>query len=357
MPTRVPLFARETCVIGTRPALPRLARPRAPVTARAHEVAVRSTRLLQRSLAVPEQAPFARPHLEEAQVLTVLGVGREARLAPRDPESLPAIPAEDMADRPSRVGVQRRQVAFVAPLRECTTGLRGLRLRGAEVCARVRELRLRDLRKARVGEHPPVVFEEPDHRFVLVHGGELSLELDRGIGGCRACDDRSETEQKGAQAQANGFQDPTSIEGTRPRRDGSRSNRSTARQVRRSLLSFTHGTREDGWPGGDAYGIFITTRVCGVRGASCGTGTRTPTSGARIRRPTIRRSRRARPDDSRPSGSIIDRVDDFSTAGSDVLGAATARAGTPGRGASRRRSRRARSPRRTARAPSRASSP
>lgn len=49
------------------------AAPRTPVAARAYEVAVRCDRLLAGALSVAEQTALGRPHLEEAQVLAVLG--------------------------------------------------------------------------------------------------------------------------------------------------------------------------------------------------------------------------------------------------------------------------------------------
>ena len=56
-----------------------------------------------RRFAVPEQATFARAHLEETEVLAVLRLRRVTGLAPRDLERLAAVaPAEDAADRDLR---------------------------------------------------------------------------------------------------------------------------------------------------------------------------------------------------------------------------------------------------------------
>jgi hypothetical protein len=79
--------------------IPRLARPRAPVAARADEVPVGSARLRKRALTVPEQLPRARPHLEEAEVLAVLCGGLEAGLAASDSQCLAAVVPEDVTDR------------------------------------------------------------------------------------------------------------------------------------------------------------------------------------------------------------------------------------------------------------------
>jgi hypothetical protein len=48
---------------------------------------------------VAEQLPLARAHLEEAAILAVLGCRPVPGLAARDLEGLPAIAAEDVADR------------------------------------------------------------------------------------------------------------------------------------------------------------------------------------------------------------------------------------------------------------------
>src|SRR6188472_3911419 len=79
--------------------VPRLARPGAPVAARAHEVAVRRLCLYQRGLAVTEKPALVRSHLEEPEVLAVLGVDAVAGLAAGDPERLAAVGAKDVADR------------------------------------------------------------------------------------------------------------------------------------------------------------------------------------------------------------------------------------------------------------------
>lgn len=76
-----------------------LTAPGAPVAPRVDEVLVRSDGLSSGGWAVAEQVPRERPHLEEAEVLTVLGGRLQARLAPGDVDGVPAVAAEDVADR------------------------------------------------------------------------------------------------------------------------------------------------------------------------------------------------------------------------------------------------------------------
>ena len=84
---RVPQFADETFA-GAGELAPGLARPRAPVAARVDEVPVGGRRLRGRSRAVAVDAPLVRAHLEQAEVLAVLGIGAQAGLAARDGERL-----------------------------------------------------------------------------------------------------------------------------------------------------------------------------------------------------------------------------------------------------------------------------
>ncbi len=65
-----------------------------------------------RRLAVTEQAPLVRAHLEEAEVLAVLSPRGEMRLAPGDGDRLLAVVAEHRADRSLRL--QRRELPCVA---------------------------------------------------------------------------------------------------------------------------------------------------------------------------------------------------------------------------------------------------
>jgi hypothetical protein len=76
-----------------------LAAPRAPIPAGGHEVLVRGDCLLLRRRTMSEELASERPHLEEAEVLPVLGVRLQPRFAPGDVEGLPAAPLEDPADR------------------------------------------------------------------------------------------------------------------------------------------------------------------------------------------------------------------------------------------------------------------
>jgi len=83
-------------------ALRRLAAPRAPVPARGHEVPVRGCRLCPGGRPVAEEVARERAHLEETEVLAVLGGRLQPRLAPGDIDGLAAVVAERSADRFSR---------------------------------------------------------------------------------------------------------------------------------------------------------------------------------------------------------------------------------------------------------------
>ena len=59
---------------------------------------MRSDGLFRGRGAVAEEAPRGRPHLEEAEILAVLGVGLQAGLAPRHGDGFVTVGAEDPAD-------------------------------------------------------------------------------------------------------------------------------------------------------------------------------------------------------------------------------------------------------------------
>ena len=151
-----------------------------------------------------------------------------------------------------------------------------------------------------------MLLEEADHRGVLLHGLQMPRELDAQPGG-GACvgDDRRGAEYEGAQARDEGFQEMTSAWGTGARRAPQSGPPAGEPGAGRSCLTLrasvaaVHKTARD-----DLRNLHTgchercrpvqrETPLSG-RFGGCGTGTRTPTSGARIRRPTIRRSRRAR---------------------------------------------------------------
>ena len=60
---------------GTARSAPGLARPRAPVATRRDEVPVGRGDLFSDRRAVPEESPLARAHLEQTEILAVLGLG------------------------------------------------------------------------------------------------------------------------------------------------------------------------------------------------------------------------------------------------------------------------------------------
>ena len=89
--------------------------PRAPVATGADEVPMRRDGLRVRGIAVTEQLPLVRAHLEEPEVLPVLCRRGEVGLAPGDRDRLLAVVAEDRTDRCFR----REDASRRAP-RACT---------------------------------------------------------------------------------------------------------------------------------------------------------------------------------------------------------------------------------------------
>src|SRR3954467_2536711 len=78
--------------------LPGLAGPGAPVAARRDEVPMRSNRVRRGRRPVAVDATLARAHLEQAEVLAVLGLCAKAGLATRDGKGFAAVIAEHAAD-------------------------------------------------------------------------------------------------------------------------------------------------------------------------------------------------------------------------------------------------------------------
>ncbi len=126
---------------------PRLARPRAPVAPRADEVPVRGPRLLERGPTVAEELPLTRAHLEEAAVLTVLGVRPVPGLTAGDLERLSAVGPEDVADclrgRALELLPQPPLLGCSGPSYKRDARASGPRLRAREVPARRSETKLR----------------------------------------------------------------------------------------------------------------------------------------------------------------------------------------------------------------------
>jgi hypothetical protein len=379
---------------GSRPATA----PRAPVSSRENEVPVRGARLLVGGRSVTEEAPFVRPHLEEAEVLAVPCGRLEARLAPRDVERLVAVPAEHRADRLPRR--QRGHSLGFAPgerlaeLGRCACRADELPLGAAESQSRLGAMASR-------AEERGALLVEADRAAVTADrvqlGREAGLEGDgrpalrsrrpRGrrrlsrLRGCRA----SAEDGDRAQADDEGSQGSTSWSGTGARRrNGRRSCRSIAagytkrhekrckplqnahmlryeRRLSRERCAGASGRRavlstnggNGGWQSSDrrdarrslpaAATVQRAQALRRMRPRGCGAGIRTPTSWSRARRPTVRRPRNGRPECRRVSLSS--------------LSYRRCRGGTRARGASRPRCRSAQRPRRRARGPIRAASP
>jgi hypothetical protein len=176
---------------------PRFARPRAPVASGRDEIAARSLRLLFGRCAVSEDAAFARPHLEQPEVLAVLGIGVEARLAMRHPQGLAAIRPEDPADdRLRRFRLRDSEPPGQAlPTENCSACLRS-HARTREISAVEGDLATRLGRESRVGEEPLVVAEEPEYLAVVLQVlGEGMSRFRRRM--CRTCTRRRRHRRRG----------------------------------------------------------------------------------------------------------------------------------------------------------------
>jgi hypothetical protein len=137
------------------------------------EVRVRCDRLLTGGLSVPEKTTFLRAHLEEAEILAVLRVGLEARLAPRHSKRLLAVLPEHLADGParrSRCSSSRLALVEESPYRRDRPGHPG------QTPLRALEGGLRAGLVFRRAQERAVVREEPNRAPVSVGSLELARE-------------------------------------------------------------------------------------------------------------------------------------------------------------------------------------
>ena len=141
---------------------------------------MRSLDLLLGRWAVAEEATFARAHLEQAQILAVLGVGVETRFALGHAQRLTAIRAEDAADDlPRRLGLCHREPAcktLPAKRFRARSGAKLLELPGKQPTVKC-DLAASLVRESRVGEEPLVVTEEAEHLTLVLNA--LSEGLNR----------------------------------------------------------------------------------------------------------------------------------------------------------------------------------
>ena len=159
-----------------REAAGRLAAPRAPVAPGGHEVPVRGRRLLPGARPVPEPLPGRRAHLEEAEVLAVLGSRLEPRFAPGDVDGVPAVLAEDSANRCSwRCGAQLAELHCSERPAEPTD----LRLRAPQSMPHPHKRLQRDNAVGRPAEKLAVLVEEPERASSLPLDDELAVQPDR----------------------------------------------------------------------------------------------------------------------------------------------------------------------------------
>lgn len=166
--------------------VPRLARPGAPVTARADKVPVRGLCLLDRALAVTEEAALARAHLEQPEVLAVLRRRLDTGLAARDLERLSAVGAERVADRllgrALEVGEESLALRVGFAPGERGAGTVGLRLRRRECAAGDPEPEGRLLFEPGVAEEPSVLLEEADDGARLLQRLDVLCQLRAEVG-------------------------------------------------------------------------------------------------------------------------------------------------------------------------------
>ena len=122
--------------------------------------------------AVAEDAAFARAHLEQAEILAVLGVGVETRFALGHAERLPAVGAEDATDDlPGCLGLCHGKPAYEALSAERVrprSGVELLELPGEQPAVK-RDLAASLVRKPRVGEEPLVATEEAEHVTLVLN--------------------------------------------------------------------------------------------------------------------------------------------------------------------------------------------
>ena len=148
---------------------------------------MRSLDLLFGRWAMAEDAAFARAHLEQAQILAVLGVGVETRFALGHAQRLPAVWAEDAADDlPGCLGLCHREPAgetLSAERFRTRSGVKLFEPPGKQPAVK-RDLAASLVGKPRVGEEPLVVTEEAEHLSLVLNA--LSECLNRLLRG-RIC--------------------------------------------------------------------------------------------------------------------------------------------------------------------------
>ena len=207
--SRVPQFAHETS------SAVRLAGPGAPAVAGGDKVPVGGLRLLERGRAVAEQAPSVRAHLEEAEVLAVLG----RRVSP---DSQRETASASWQYRP-----KTRQITFsgfaacTAASRRAFAFSRARDSRRPPACGRARgwpngpAAAAWRTPEAGVAQQPLVGLQKGEDLLVLLHRGQVPRQL-RTQGGLalRLGRRRNDEQKQGARAQRQGFQGVTSISGT-----------------------------------------------------------------------------------------------------------------------------------------------
>ena len=132
---------------------------------------------------MPEQAPLGRSHLEEAEVLAVLGVGSEAGLASGDGKRLTAVPPEDPADHVTRrCFLDRGETPGLGAAREGAARRSCLPLHPGVARLVKPQLPVGLDREPRVAQQPGVRFEESEHLLVLLQGAQVTRELGPEVG-------------------------------------------------------------------------------------------------------------------------------------------------------------------------------
>ncbi len=156
-----------------------------------------------------EAAALEDAHLEETEVLAVLGGRPQTRLAPGDAQGLPAVGAEHVADRLAWTGLADR-LERAGRMLALESRLQARDTRCPFPQARTVQLQLAAglWPDGGVGEEPPVLLEEADHLPVLLERLHVARERLRGRLRLR-CGARGDDHQ-GAQTQYQGFQTMTS---------------------------------------------------------------------------------------------------------------------------------------------------
>ena len=195
------------------------------------------------------------------------------------------------------------------------------------------------------------MLEEADDGRALLHCAEVVGELDvRASGRARARDEGRRTETDGAQADDNGFQNVPPRGGQVHGARRSRAPQASARRCRSCLFRSSEPSRRGTGVASVAYETFKRP----ARSLSCAATARRPVRGV-----SEAAGQGLEPQLPEPESGVLP-LDDPAGLGRIVPGSVArlrSRGGTRGRGASRRRCRCARSPRRGARAPSLGASP